>query len=502
MSFAIERIVPPSSSADAQLVAVVGPRGVPGPSERSQHTGTQVAATISDFGAAAVAALQPALGGKSNVGHGHDISDVAALQATLDGKANLLHSHTIADIANLQTSLNARAVLVGANSFSGTQTLTATGADVPLVIDQGNRTNVNSLRFDNMGAGATGILFNFAGGGTAGLQRVGTSFEFFLANRAMAFRVDNNAFDAAPQAYLYQHTQAATRHHTVLQHMQDTNTGDLLRGLRNTTLMFNITATGNAGFGTAAVAGVGVAAAEIVRIRSLDAMARLQFHSTASSTVRIADMSLDLGGNLVIANLTSCGLFLTSFNGIITFRGASNATIGSMSAAEFRPGNDNVATLGAAANRWSTVFAGTGTINTSDEREKTWRGSMTEAERAAAIEIAAELGFFQWNEAIEEKGADRARIHFGVRAQRVWEIMAAHGLVEPIRDGRPGWTPYAFLCFDRWDDQWEDQPGEDEEGKPLEPRLAVAAGSQFGVRHDQLTMFLLSAVAQQLLGRT
>ena len=37
----------------------------------------------------------------------------------------------------------------------------------------------------------------------------------------------------------------------------------------------------------------------------------------------------------------------------------------------FRRADDNVASLGYASNRWTTVFATTGTINTSDEREKT-----------------------------------------------------------------------------------------------------------------------------------
>lgn len=265
---------------------------------------------------------------------------------------------------------------------------------------------------------------------------------------------------------------------------------------------FRVGPTGEVGIGMAPIAGVNAAIAEVLRISSLTSLARLDLRANTSGASRSAAVTVDLGGNLVVGNTTAGGVFLDSFSGTTTLRGVSFATMMVVTATLIRPGNDNACSLGQAANRWSTVFAGTGTINTSDAREKTWRGTMTEAERAAAIEIAAELGFFQWNEAIEQKGADRARIHFGVRAQRVWEIMAAHGLVDPIRDGRPGRTPYAFLCFDRWEDQWEDQPGEDEAGKPLAPRLAVAAGSQFGVRHDQLTMFLLSAVAQQLLGRT
>src|SRR3546814_17947156 len=36
--------------------------------------------------------------------------------------------------------------------------------------------------------------------------------------------------------------------------------------------------------------------------------------------------------------------------------------------------------------------------------------------------------------------------------------MAKHGLVDPIsEDGRPGKTRYAFLCFDEWEDESEDE---------------------------------------------
>jgi hypothetical protein len=145
------------------------------------------------------------------------------------------------------------------------------------------------------------------------------------------------------------------------------------------------------------------------------------------------------------------------------------------------PVTDNNRALGAAAQRWSVVFAGTGTINTSDAREKTWRGALTPAELRAARRIAAEIGGYQWNDAIAEKGEDSARVHFGVRAQAVWAIMANEGLVDPIRRGKPGRTPHAFLCFDSW----------------------TAKGSRrretrFGVRVDQLALFLIAAQESRL----
>lgn len=150
----------------------------------------------------------------------------------------------------------------------------------------------------------------------------------------------------------------------------------------------------------------------------------------------------------------------------------------------FRPAADNNQTLGAAAQRWSVLYAGTGTINTSDARDKEWRGAATAAELRAAKRIAAELGFFQWHGAIAEKGAEGARRHFGVRAQSVWAIMADEGLIEPITESAAPSSRYAFLCYDEWD---EGPAGED-----------PPAGDRFGIRTDQLALFLIAAQEARL----
>lgn len=191
--------------------------------------------------------------------------------------------------------------------------------------------------------------------------------------------------------------------------------------------------------------------------------------------------------------------------------------------------SDNAYSMGKASNRISVVYAGTGAINTSDEREKKWRGGISEEEFSAGVRVLDELGFYQWLDAVEEKGAD-ARVHFGVRAQRVWAIFAEAGLVDPIKKGAPGKTPYAFLCFDAWDE--ERQPimkekkvrktrpvlvesgtvGED--GAPVmvkkdEPyfetemvdtgktEVVRSAGDRFGVRTDQLALFLVAVMDER-----
>lgn len=237
---------------------------------------------------------------------------------------------------------------------------------------------------------------------------------------------------------------------------------------------------------------------QMIRITSDVGTARIQLFADNLTTAKAGNIALDSAGNLQVANTTSGGLFLDSFNGTVTVRGVAQATMLVASAASVRPGSDNATSLGAPANRWSTVFAGSGTINTSDETAKAWRGGMDAAELAAALEITRELGFFQWHDAIATKGASAARIHFGVRAQSVWEIMARHGLVDPLQDGRPGHTPYAFLCFDEWGDQWEECPGAGDDGERREPQRSTVAGARFGVRHDQLALFLIAALASRI----
>lgn len=187
-------------------------------------------------------------------------------------------------------------------------------------------------------------------------------------------------------------------------------------------------------------------------------------------------------------------------------------------AGAIRPGADNAQTLGTSGSRWSVVYAGTGTINTSDENDKLWRGGLDAAELRAARRIAAELGFYQWLAKIDEIGAENARFHFGVRAQVVWSIMADEGLVDPLdTNGRPGRTPYAFLCWDDWEEETAPAMADveipavfDSQGNELAParietqptgemEVVREAGSRFGIRPDQLALFLIAAQEARLV---
>jgi hypothetical protein len=143
----------------------------------------------------------------------------------------------------------------------------------------------------------------------------------------------------------------------------------------------------------------------------------------------------------------------------------------------FRPSGDNVTDLGTASNRWAEVFAGTGTINTSDANEKQQVEDLSDAEKRVAILIKNSIKKFKFNDAVENKG-DSARIHVGVMAQDVKAMFELEGLDA---------ADYAIFCSDTW---WVDAEGETYqeagEGRTEKTRL--------GVRYEELLAFIISTL--------
>lgn len=89
------------------------------------------------------------------------------------------------------------------------------------------------------------------------------------------------------------------------------------------------------------------------------------------------------------------------------------------------PGSNGTRNLGEASFRWATVFAATGTINTSDERKKQDIRDFTDAELDAwgnARTVA-----YRFKDAVEAKG-DEARTHFGMIAQEVKAVFDEAGI--------------------------------------------------------------------------
>lgn len=160
------------------------------------------------------------------------------------------------------------------------------------------------------------------------------------------------------------------------------------------------------------------------------------------------------------------------------YLGAYGANNVSLFGCDWKVTTDNTYALGQPALRWSVVYAGTGTINTSDRREKTDIGVASEPEKRAAAALKRLIRKFRFREAVVRKG-DAARIHFGVIAQEVKAALEAEGLVA---------DDYALLCYDEWPEQAEVK---DESGEIVQEFRA--AGSRYGVRYEELFAFILSA---------
>lgn len=158
---------------------------------------------------------------------------------------------------------------------------------------------------------------------------------------------------------------------------------------------------------------------------------------------------------------------------------ASTAYIGSLgsntlgASASLWPLTDNNLSLGAGSYRWSVVYAGTGTINTSDERDKQDIAVLNAAEQRVAVVLKSLIKKFRFKDAVQAKG-DNARIHVGVITQDVIAAFVVEGL-DPMR--------YGIVCHDQWEAKL------DEDGNETRP-----AGDRYGIRYEELLAFIISAL--------
>ena len=184
---------------------------------------------------------------------------------------------------------------------------------------------------------------------------------------------------------------------------------------------------------------------------------------------------------------------------------------------------DNQHSVGSAAVGYSTIYARTGTINTSDARLKCDFRSLTTSEIAAAKDIARTIGIYRWRDAVGCKGAD-AREHVGPTVQRAIEIMQAHGL-DPFN--------YGFICHDTWEQQTVEHPAiaarpaipateaapavlnavgvvvtpavlasagfPAVEGRPAYTEVTREAGDRYAFRYDELAMFIAAGQEARLM---
>lgn len=199
---------------------------------------------------------------------------------------------------------------------------------------------------------------------------------------------------------------------------------------------------------------------------------------TLSGTVTSSG-SLTLGGSLSLTSgnvTTALGYTPLSPASSVTISGTTFQTSGSLVAlgntsgtngvfvngsSAFAPNSDGAMTCGSSGFRWSTVYATTGTINTSDANQKEQIANLTEAELAVAKRIKGLFKTFKFKDAVAAKGI-AARKHVGVLAQDVQAAFAAEGL---DAEG------YGIFCSDE-----------------------VDGVTVLGVRYEELLAFVIAAL--------
>jgi hypothetical protein len=202
-----------------------------------------------------------------------------------------------------------------------------------------------------------------------------------------------------------------------------------------------------------------------------------------SATGNGAYFDMGVNGSRVLglyADATSTSMTTTGAQSInIATTGASDVTLGTNNAERMRisssgtitPGADNTQNFGSGSLRWATIFAGTGTINTSDERYKVLRegGDLSDAEHRAWSAVRAIV--YRDLDSFERKG-DAARLHVGYSWQTIQAAFEAEGLnparyglwcedalEAPVEKTRTGTRPV--------EGQTETVPVLDDEGQPV-----------------------------------
>ena len=149
------------------------------------------------------------------------------------------------------------------------------------------------------------------------------------------------------------------------------------------------------------------------------------------------------------------------------------------------PEETNALNLGSSYRLWKDIFCASGVISTSDKRAKISIVDLEDALMRAWSKVNFKI--FQFKDAFERKGED-ARLHVGVIAQQVIEAFKSEGLDA---------TRYGLLCYDKWEDEYEDVEVVDtpeivdEEGNVtlakthVEHRLVTPAGDCYGIRYEE-----------------
>ena len=174
-------------------------------------------------------------------------------------------------------------------------------------------------------------------------------------------------------------------------------------------------------------------------------------------------------GSAATASYATAGLKAVSAAGVKILLGESNGTWG------LYPDIDNSLSLGFGFKRWSQLFAGSPTINTSDERLK---------KDISAIDKKTALKLLSAVQPVTYKLIDgtSGRTHWGMVSQQIEQAMAAAGLTDKDFAG--------FIRSPKYDTY---ETGEtDEEGIPVTVQRPVEDEYIYGLRYDEFIAPLLA----------
>ena len=188
---------------------------------------------------------------------------------------------------------------------------------------------------------------------------------------------------------------------------------------------------------------------------------------TSSGSVAFATSagSASTAANLSGGTLTTSSYSLLSSTSLVAIGNSSGQGVFVNGSGSFSSSVDNTMSCGTSGFRWTTVYATTGTINTSDANQKQQIENLTDVEFAVANELKSKIKTFKFNEAVAAKGTN-ARKHVGWIAQDVQTTFANHGLNA---------NDYGMFCSDEID------------GK-----------IQLGVRYEELLTFISAAEDQKM----